>query len=347
MIFHFKFHNLNYSLFHRIWVILYTPLMDRASETDEADKTLAAEQEAVQKEKFQGRLADEYNDYIFLGKFSLDPRTSEVEEFIKNKLGDNAVSLESVLDKLTQQKEGKIQWVDMGGGRGLAMRQMALLPNLNGHVSMTNVDLVNFDLAGLDDSELSYLEQKYPGVLKDEVRPRFIKGNVETIQLPEPADLITSIELMQYLDHPIAAFCNWYNQLADGGFLIISAEHEWTGWIRYSGSSYTNDPHPIADIIELLKGNEIPFALSEDPYRPGHEPSKRPDRQFRNMIIQKIPDTSLLPASSVSEIWFNPHKYKAVYYQVNPPPIEIRRGTTTPSDLKDLYQKQLSKKRKK
>ena len=58
----------------------------------------------------------------------------------------------------------------------------------------------------------------------------FIKGDIETIQLPEKMDIITCIAVLQYLDNPLQAVINLYNQLNKNGVLFtgITApkEHE-------------------------------------------------------------------------------------------------------------------------
>jgi len=75
---------------------------------------LASEQDKIQKDKFQGRDADEYDEYIFLGNTSGD-RTSEVEEFLKSKLSLNATSLEGVIESLINKIMGKYSgliWVE-------------------------------------------------------------------------------------------------------------------------------------------------------------------------------------------------------------------------------------------
>jgi SAM-dependent methyltransferase len=313
--------------------------------SDEHFKRLAIEQEKIQLTKFQGRLAGEYDQYIFLGR-SIDRlgkrhETSEVEEFLMSRLGRKAFNLEGVLEGLIR-KRGAIHWTDMGGGRGLAMRQMMLSPKLNHNLETSNIDINNYDLSGLKESEIEYLEEHYPGITKDSVKPKFILGNAENIQLLTPVDLITSVEMMQYLDHPIAAICDWYNQLKNGGLMIVSAEHKWSGWIRYEGTVYSDDPHPMEKVLEILEQNNIPFAASGDSYQPGRRFDRRLTREFCNLVIQKVASTYLEPASSVKEIWYNPSNYKAVYYEVDKLPIQVSREAKITSSFNQRYSEQLA-----
>ena len=49
---------------------------------------LLTEQAAVQAEKFQGRLLDEYSNYIFPGQGGTDPRGSAIVDFVRPITGD-------------------------------------------------------------------------------------------------------------------------------------------------------------------------------------------------------------------------------------------------------------------
>jgi len=230
----------------------------------------------------------------------------------------------------------------MGGGRGLAMRQLLLSPKLNGRLEAINVDVKNYNLSGLDVSEINFLEKKFPGITSDSVKPKLILGNAETIQLPSQVNLLTSVEAIQYLDHPIAAMCNWYNQLKDGGLMIVSAEHKWAGWLRYEGSKFMDDPHPMNEVLKIFDQNKIPYAESHEGYIHGRKPDKKDNRDFRNLVIQKVGSTYLMPSSQVKEIWYNPHNYKAVYYQANTPPVEVLRYPNVTRSLGQKYSEQLS-----
>ncbi len=281
---------------------------------------LIAEQAIVQANKFQGRLLDEYSSYIFPGQRWREPRGSTVVDFIKPIIGDaERATLDGVLEGLSEAKAGEpVNWVDMGGGRALPMRQLGSMPEFRHRLKMTNVDLFNFGLEGLKPDELEYLEGLLPGMTEPDAEPVLITDNVETVQLPEPADIITSVEAMQYLNNPLEAIANWYNQLADNGIMFVATEHDWASWIRYKrepGSS-ERDETPVKHLMEELSRAVINYAVTvESDWQSGVRPDVDPNR-IRIMAIQKKPSTSLRVTKVVTEVFVNPHNFKAVYYDV-------------------------------
>jgi hypothetical protein len=293
-------------------------------ETPQYD-VLLAEQDAVQAGKFQGRLLTDYNDCMFPTQDWQEPRSCAVTDFVRPYCDDDKrVSLEGVLRGLSAAKSQPVNWVDMAGGRGLAMRQMAV----GGHnLRMTNVDLFDFGLAGLDADELVYIDQKSPGSLADAAAPHLIRADVETVQLPEPADIITCTEAVQYLNNPLAAVANWYNQLADNGLLVVSAEHEWAGWIRYTHEpgKMDWDETPSAHLLAELGRTAVPHAATYEPdWHAGMRPDFDPTR-FRTLALQKQPGTRMAANADVNEVWVNPYNYKAIYYEELPgaPPVAV------------------------
>ncbi len=281
---------------------------------------LVAEQATVQAEKFQGRVLAQYSNYIFPGQDWLEPRGSAVVDFVRPIIGDaERVTLDGVLKGLCEANVGEpVNWVDMGGGRALPMRQLGGMPDFAERLNMTNVDLFNFGLEGLDAQELEYLESLAPGMTEPEAEPALIRDNVETVQLPEPADIITSVEVMQYLNNPLESMTNWYNQLADNGILFVATQHEWTGWIRYDrepGSSQ-RDETPAKHLLEELSQAGINHAATyESDWENGLRPRLDPN-DVRIMAIQKKPGTALRVTKPVTEILeVNPHNFKAAYYE--------------------------------
>ena len=177
-------------------------------------ESLISEQEVVQAGKFQGRLLKEYNQYIFPGQAWREPCSSAVADFLRPFCVEDRVSLDGVIKGLCEVSDGNpVRWVEMGGGRALPMRQLANDTARSEHLVMTNVDLFDFGLEGLEPEELTYLERLSPGVTHELIAPNFIQADAETVVLPEPADLITSVEAVQYLNNPLAAISNWYNQI--------------------------------------------------------------------------------------------------------------------------------------
>jgi SAM-dependent methyltransferase len=281
-------------------------------------EALAAEQEIVQTDKFQGRLLKEYGRYIFPGQSWREPRSSAVTDFVRPICVGERVSLDGVIQGMCEASgDNPVRWVDMGGGRGLPMRQIASDEKRCDRLIMTNVDLFDFGLEGLEPDEITYLEGLAPGVTNDATAPHFIQANVETVTLPEPADLITSIEAIQYLNDPLAAIGNWYNQLADNGLLIISAEHDWAGRIRYQRESGQggHDETSTRHLLEALEVSGVSFAASyESDWESGSRPVLDPN-SFRNLVIQKAPGTHLVINSPVTEVQVGFNDFKVAYYE--------------------------------
>lgn len=278
---------------------------------------LLAEQELVQAEKFQGRLLAEYSRYIFPGQKWREPRGGALVDFVKPIVGDTGrASLEDVLAGMGRTITGRpVHWVDMGGGRALPMRQLGTDPDVRQKLRMTNVDLFRY---GLEPDEVTFLEALAPGMTQSETEPLHITDNVETVTLPEPADIITSVEAMQYLNNPLEALVNWYNQLTDNGIMLVATEHDWASWIRYAREprDIDRDETPVKHLLEELSAAGIAHAVTaESDWENGFRPKVEPDRT-RVMAIQKKPGTSLRVNQPVTKVWVNLYNFKAVYYEV-------------------------------
>lgn len=278
-------------------------------------EALVAEQKIVQADKFQGRLLGEYNRYIFTGQSGRESRSCSITDFLKPYCVGDQVSLDGVIRGLCLANAGNTtRWVDMGGGRGLPMRQLATTDTLiNRHVSMTNVDLFDYGLDKISPEDTIYLDEHFPGITDKAAAPQFIQANVETVALPEPAHLITSVEVIQYLNNPLAAISNWYNQLADSGFLVISTHHDWSSWIRYKQENPGETP--TGHFLGTLEAAGVSFAASREcDQKSGDRPPLDP-ASFCNLVIQKIPGTMLAVRSPIIDVRVNPYDYKATYYE--------------------------------
>jgi hypothetical protein len=301
---------------------------------------LIAEQAVVQSEKFQGRLLAEYSDYIFPGQDWIQPRGSAVADFVRPFIGKSErAALEGVLENLSEIKaDEQVNWVDMGGGRALPMRQLGADPDVRQKLRMTNVDLFSFGLEGLKLDEVEYLENLAPGMTSSEADPTAITDNVETVILPEPADIITSVESIQYLNNPLLAISNWYNQLTDNGMLFVATEHNWADWIHYcrEPGAYKSSETPTGDLFDELSKVGINYATTYDfdetsGFRSNHNP-----REIRTMIIQKKPGTMLKLVSPVVDILVNDHHYKDIYYEAQPdssPIMEVVKSNSANNTL--------------
>jgi SAM-dependent methyltransferase len=278
---------------------------------------LLAEQEMVQAAKFQGRMLRTYNQYIFPGQEYRIPLSSAVTDLARPLCDGDHVSLEGALEGLHKQQgaEQPIQWVDMGGGRGLAMRQAVLLPSLQDKLETTNVDLFNYGFDGLSEDEMAYLKEVEPDITEASASPQVLLDNAETVTLPKPADLITSVEGMQYLNNPLGALSNWYNQLNDNGLLIVAADHDWSSWIRYERDPA--DPNyketPTKHLLQELGAAGINYAATDEPDWESGRPALN-SSDFRILAIQKKAGTAMMLNTDVEKVWINPDKYKAAYY---------------------------------
>jgi len=286
---------------------------------------LLREQERVQKEKDNKRLLDQYAQYIFLGSIWREKQTSEVEEFINRESGQEINNINDLLLAIYQKINRRIHWVDMGGGHGLAQRQAATDEQLCQITQMTNVDLFERKDSEIARDDIKYLKSKYPGILEKRSKPHFIKADVEKVKIPIPADLVTSIETMQYLNDPLRSIANWYNQLSDEGLMIVSTEHSWSDWIR-TGEIMSNEISPLHAFFDQLEKHHVPFSFSQDCYRPEYPLPANLEKGFCNLVIKKTQKTKLRVLPEVNKIWVNPHNYKAVYYKPHQKVIEVVRA---------------------
>lgn len=279
-------------------------------------EAVVAEQAVVQQEKHQGRLLEDYSVCIFPGQHWEMPVSSVVADFVRPiSVDESSITLNGVIAGICRANEGRtVSWVDMGGGRGLAMRQIALTAK-NQNLATTVVDLFDYGLNDLKPAEIERLERHCPGITTLSTAPNIILADVETVALPEKADIITSVEVIQYLNNPLASLANWYNQLADFGIMMIATPHKWTQWIHYVDHySLPEDNTPPRHLLNELTKAGIPYAATGQlDYENGFRPDLRPDH-VRSLIIQKQPDTKMQVNSSVAEIKIVPKNYKRTLY---------------------------------
>lgn len=302
-------------------------LIDNQSDKERYNQHLFREQSKVQKGKEHERTLYDYNELIFISEVSCSKISFPTQEFFDQYCGPGVNGIEKLLDRIVLLRDRPINWVDMGGGRGLAMRQIGKSTETGKKVNMINVDLFDYDLQELHATEKEYLERKYPGIFNHENKPELIKTNSEVVNLPQKADLITSIESIQYLNNPLAAICNWYNQLTDHGLLIIARELQWTGFIRFEN----HDPKPFDLFLNTLQDNKIAY-YAHQRYKNEHD----------LIMIEKKPNTSMLQQTSIKEIWTNPDGYKAVYYGEEKVPVEIQ-NTDNQNIQNNLDYKEINK----
>ena len=299
------------------------------TETASSLVQLQKEQERVQLEKFQGRQLREYNSHLFPGQIWREPRSAAISELLVDGLPVDGNSIEGLLYGMyVARKEEVVHWADMGGGRGLSMRQLLAAPGVSAALRATNVDLFDYDLNGLDSGEIEYLEGLGRGVIDAAAKPEVVIADVETVVLPVEPDLVTSIEVVQYLNDPLRSIANWYNQLAVGGLMVVSSEHDIASWIRYDKAHPTqriwseDRPTPTAKLIEELGRCGIEHAITKSADGKNGQRIYDPN-DFTALALRKKADTTLQVNAPVTEVWVNPWDYKAVYYEFDEHPVEV------------------------
>jgi SAM-dependent methyltransferase len=287
---------------------------------------LLSEQQQAQAKKFQGRHIEEYDFLIFPGQHSLDPRSSAIIEFAQPFCDTPEMSINGILGYISLGNlDREVHWVDIGGGRGVATRAINVDKSLPENIRTSVVDLFDYGLLDLSGVEIEYIEKKHPGSTSAEADPRVVIADAETVELETKADLITSIELIQYLRNPIASLANWYNQLQDEGIMLVAAGHDWSTWIRY-GSQHglsSKGNYPMQDFLDTLTKAGINFgATLEADWENGTRPNQDL-LMFSRLGIQKLPGTTIAQPARVNDIWTNDQLYKAVYYTQDQPIIQV------------------------
>lgn len=273
----------------------------------------AADQRVVQADKLTYRTLAEYDDLLFGNQY--------VSAFLAAQTG--ARSLEGMLGNAACQSENTFNWVDMCGGYAVAMRQVAEACKL-GNLSMTSVDLVEWSIEELE-GDKDFREGTLGYELeKPEHAPNSIIDDAETVILPEPANLVTSIMGIQYLDDPLRAIANWYNQLKPGGIAVItSGSYYWSLSISQNGGGFFQ---PVKSLIESMTEAGVAFEVAYDEsYGPEGRYRLQPVGMVSCVAIKRKQGTSLAVNSKVVEVTTDAYGYgyKDVVYSSSDRPIEV------------------------
>lgn len=303
----------------------------QSAATDEAQafERLFAEQERVQQDKCRNRNLWEYNSLCVPG---WEDWSSAVRDFVAERsVVDETVSLQGLLQGFRNRISDPTQpvsWVDMAAGYALSEREMSMNitespdPSRFGKQDFTAVDIVPAPIAGYSADfgpELfAELETNYPGITSQQYEPKQVQADVQTVRLERPADLITAVECIQYLDNPVAAIGHWYNSLSDDGVLLVAAEHVWSSMVRYvheSDHPQTEYRKPLKSLLQQLGRHGVSYAttLNVDSARDGREQPML--KHFRTLAIQKRAGTAL-DVNSVAppDVHSRIRGYKTVYY---------------------------------
>lgn len=271
----------------------------------------------TQVSKCQERLLEDYqDDYLFL----TNPRTggsSAVADFLRTRSAETKPDIYHLLRGLgARAGQQQIHWVDAGGGRMLAQRDLAHHYDMTG-IKTCTVDLFDHQLDGLDYASRMDFEDLFEGP-----GPELIQGDVTNLQLSQPADLVTAIELFQYLDDPLATLANLYNQTAPGGLLVVGTAYDWSRSILRktdSGQVLRGSPShmPTAELLRELRAHHISFAATREA---DHTPGSRPplqDEAFQILAIEKRAGTSLSIGQVALAPLVMPDGYKVQFYAAN------------------------------
>jgi len=269
---------------------------------------LLEEQSRVQAHRMRTRDLSKYNAIIFSADYS------SILTFVDTEV-PGAQSLEGVLEGLaTRPSSQKTHWADMAGGFAIGMRQVAhgfAGPDA-AKVAMSCVDL--FDWEGESDEEDIKGISEISGVDMHDKQPNLIVANAETVDLPEPADVVTSVEGIQYFYNPLAAVANWYNQLNENGLLFVARLPllPWSGNITQAG---TDEQTLFTRIFDNFTQNGVSFAVEG--------PGTKDDPDFSLLALQRKEGTRLQQNAEVLQVTTDTEDYKSVVYTSDSPALEV------------------------
>lgn len=282
-------------------------------------EALLEEQRSVQMGKFQARSINEYNSYIFPAQSWQSPCESAVVDLVRARLGaTGCIDLQSTLVGLCSEPAKRpVSWVDMAGGYAMPMRYVGSSAQARVDIKMTNVDLLDCKISDFSPRQLATLESARAGITDPEAAPELVLDNVETVTLSERADIITCVEAVQYLNNPLGAIANWYNQLVDDGLLLIAADHDWSDYLQYQqeAQDYERYYTPSVHLLQALgeAGIKVAATKYQDTER-GVRPQLDPTR-FKILAVQKKPGTTLEIIQPVVDVHVNHSDFKIAYYQ--------------------------------
>lgn len=212
------------------------------------------------------------------------------------------------LNDLKKSNNNSFIWVDFGGGLGLAQRELKV--KFSSHSQ--NSRLVLFD--GIDwmshksSSVSEMISYIHPELLLDSAAPEIIVGDFERPVLDFSPQLITAIEAFQYSRDKMRTFVNWYNLLADNGFLFIVSEGRIALDMRTEDQGLT--PHSLTrELISQLRSLGIKVKVR---YFESLGDSQEPE--IEAIMIQKKPGSRLSLRSRVIDVFTNAYKYEIPTY---------------------------------
>lgn len=263
---------------------------------------LAAIQEETQRNKNTGRTLEEYNRYLFPAALT-DTAGGKAVDALLGVGAPTTESLQGFLLHMYALTERRVSWVDMGGGEANAMSMLMSSPGFSECVDMLVVDAL--DYSGDSDAEPI-------------VSPQRLVADIGSIVLDKPADFITSVESIQYLDNPLKAITEWYNQLASNGLLLVTAGHAWMRFIQDRNAD-PEQPMLMRNYVSDLQKAGVQVAWTDDvewDERALFPPNGSEDAVQR-LLMYKKPNTTLSLNAKVHGVREMPAlaHYKYVKYE--------------------------------
>lgn len=270
---------------------------------------LLEEQSHIQVDKMRTRGLLKYNAIIF------SPLYTNIFTFVDAVVPD-AQNLEGVLEGLAiRHSPRKVHWADMAGGFAISMRQVAqgLAGADAAKIAMSCVDLFDWE-EEFDEDGIKKISELHGVDMRDK-QPNLIVANAETVDLREPADVITSVEGIQYFHNPLAALANWYNQLNENGLLFVARSRllPWSGNVTQADT--TNEQTLFTRVFDNLTQNGVSF-VAEGPGGKG-------DPDFSLLALRRKEGTRLQQNAEVLQVTTDTDDYKVVVYTSDSPALEV------------------------
>lgn len=231
---------------------------------------LMTQQESPRGPKERGRKLSNYARQI-IGSHLLyedigDPMSEFFKQFQYASSKDRRLPLLSFISHIKSSIQGHLIWVDFGGGLGFAQREFKLLfPPFSKEIRFILFDGVDW-MANRTPSikfMLSNADQRLftkKGAFRKKYELEFVQGNFEKPNLDVRPHLITAVEAVQYSRDKLNTLVNWYNLLADNGYLIAVVD----GVLGFEMRNHLNESITISILRKLKSAGIEVYARAYD-----------------------------------------------------------------------------------
>jgi SAM-dependent methyltransferase len=156
-------------------------------------------------------------------------------------------------------ERGRAVYADIGVGFGLGLRQAK---RVHGDDLVTyGVDLVDhLDTLTQPVARREIERIGGPDILNKRYAYQFVQGTMESVRLPEPADVITLFYSTDYSEDPLQAISNCYNQLRIGGILIATLNPNGIFFLRRTDTLAA--PWKLEEWVSRLQAEGVDAHLS-------------------------------------------------------------------------------------